>query len=249
MTQAGSDLVLYQFAFSHYNEKARWTLDYKGLASERRAVLPGFHERTIRKLSGKTTTPVLTDGDRVVAGSAEIVAYLDERVPSPPLFPSDPEERREALAWVAWLDDEVGPAVRLALFHELLADPGFASRIFTTGRSGLKASLYRRIFPRLVPMLRSRMDIHDESAQRDREVVDRALTRVHEASRESGYLVGGRFTVADLTAGSLLFPLYFPEQMPFALPAGGSPALDSWLARWRDHPGGAWVKELWAKHR
>jgi hypothetical protein len=31
--------VLWQFRLSHYNEKARWALDYKGIPHERRSLL------------------------------------------------------------------------------------------------------------------------------------------------------------------------------------------------------------------
>ncbi len=247
--QDGDGRVLYQFAFSHFNEKARWALDYKGLPREERNLLPGLHERTIRRLTGMTTTPVLCEGGEALRESAEIVAHLEARHPDPPLFPADPEERREAEAWVRWLDEEIGPAVRLALFHELLAEPGFASRIFTTGQRGLKPALYRRLFPRLVPMLRERMDIHDASAAAARELVDAGLSRVAQAARATGYLVGDRFGVADLTAGSLFFPLVFPPQLAFELPPVESPALEAWRARWRDHPGAAWLQDLWEKHR
>lgn len=62
-------LLLYQFAFSHFNENVRWALDYKGLPRKERAVLPGFHARSIRKLSGgPTTTPLLCDGGRQSRG-------------------------------------------------------------------------------------------------------------------------------------------------------------------------------------
>ncbi len=36
-------MKLHQFQFSHYNEKARWALDFKGLKYEKRSLLPGFH--------------------------------------------------------------------------------------------------------------------------------------------------------------------------------------------------------------
>lgn len=244
------DLVLYQFAFSHYNEKVRWALDWKGLPSRRRGLLPGLHERTTRRLSGgPTTTPLLVDAGRAVSGSADILEHLETRWPSPPLFPADAEARRRAGDWVRWLDDEIGPAVRLALFHELLAEPGTASRIFTTGQPALKGALYRRLFPRLVPMLRRRMSIDADSAAAARETIAAGLRRVDEASRATGYLVEGRFGVADLTAGALFFPLFFPRELAFALPPGPSPALDAWRARWRDRPGAGWVQGLWSKHR
>jgi glutathione S-transferase len=243
-------LVLYQFAFSHYNEKVRWTLDHKGLPSQRRSLLPGLHERTLRRLSGgPTTTPLLQDGDRTICGSAAIVAHLEARAPSPALFPSDAEARREAEDWVARLDERVGPAVRLALFHELLQDPDYAARMFATGQSALKGGLYRRLFPRLVPMLRRRMAIDDETAAAARATIETELNRVDEASRASGYLVGDRFSVADLTAGSLFFPLFFPPQISFDLPQRSSQALESWRERWRGHAGADYVRGLWDRHR
>jgi glutathione S-transferase len=248
--EPASPIVLYQFAFSHYNEKVRWALDYKGLPSRRVSLLPGFHESRIRRLSGgPTTTPLLRDGERVVSGSAAIVAHLESRAPAPPLFPSDPGRRREAGEWVRWLDEEIGPAVRLAVFHDLLADPALAGRLFTTGQPALKGALYRALFPRLVPMLRQRMGIDEESAASARETVAAGLRRLEEASRPGGYLVGARFGVADLTAGSLFFPLFFPPQLGFELPKGPSPALEGWLARWRDHPGAETVRALWQEHR
>ncbi|MCA9686256.1 MAG: glutathione S-transferase N-terminal domain-containing protein, partial [Myxococcales bacterium] len=49
-------LELVQFAFSHYNEKARWALDYKGLAHRRRSLLPGPHVPVVKLLTGKAET-------------------------------------------------------------------------------------------------------------------------------------------------------------------------------------------------
>jgi glutathione S-transferase len=40
----------------------------------------------------------------------------------------------------------------------------------------------------------------------------------------SGYLVGDRFTIADLTLASLLAPAVAPEQFPYAQPQRGPPA-------------------------
>lgn len=249
MAQA-DPLVLYQFPFSHFNEKARWALDYKGLPARHENLLPGLHEKTLRKLgSDSTQVPVLVHGERVIAGSAAIVAHLEALAPSPPLFPADPASRREAEDWVRWLDAEIGPAVRLALFHEMFTDPNLSGRVFTTAQSGLKPAFYRRMFPRLVPMLRKKMQIDDGTAKAARETIEAGLDRVAQASRETGYLVGDRFGVADLTAAALFMPLCFPPQIPFEMPKIASPVLDAWLARWRDHPGVAHVLALWAKHR
>ena len=36
-------VVLWHIEVSHYNEKARWALDYKGIPYERRVPMPGLH--------------------------------------------------------------------------------------------------------------------------------------------------------------------------------------------------------------
>ena len=43
---------LFQFKVSHFNEKARWALDYKGIAHVRHSLLPGPQKAKMRKLSG-----------------------------------------------------------------------------------------------------------------------------------------------------------------------------------------------------
>ena len=43
--------VLWHLKVSHYNEKARWALDYKRVPHVRRALMPGLHRRKARRLS------------------------------------------------------------------------------------------------------------------------------------------------------------------------------------------------------
>lgn len=47
--------VLWHLKVSHYNEKARWALDFKRLPHFRRAITPGTHPRIARKLTGGRT--------------------------------------------------------------------------------------------------------------------------------------------------------------------------------------------------
>ena len=51
--------VLWHLEISHYNEKARWALDCKGVAHVRRAVTPGLQELTARRLRAGRTVPIV----------------------------------------------------------------------------------------------------------------------------------------------------------------------------------------------
>ena len=127
-----SNLVLYEFAFSHYSEKVRWALDWKGLQATRSTLLPGLHERTTRRLTpGHTTMPVLCHDAAAVGDSGAFLEFLETHAPIPGLFPDAARPAAEVREWVEWLDREVGPAVRLALFQECFQDAGFSARMFT----------------------------------------------------------------------------------------------------------------------
>jgi glutathione S-transferase len=86
------------FAASHFNEKARWALDWKGLAHRRIAYLPCSHRLPIQRLSGQSQTPVLEMEAAVIAGSAQIIDALERTHPEPALYPADPVQRQRALS-------------------------------------------------------------------------------------------------------------------------------------------------------
>src|SRR6478735_4837920 len=79
--------VLWQLQISHYVEKVRWALDYKGIPHVRRTLLPGLHIVKARRLTGDTpTTPVLSIDGRSIGDSTRIIAALEERWPEPALY-------------------------------------------------------------------------------------------------------------------------------------------------------------------
>src|SRR5271166_2381107 len=90
---------LYQFQFSHYCEKARWALDFKGIRYEHQNLLPGLHVRVARKLAPKSCLPILVDGGSIVQDSSAIISFLDQRYPDHPLTPQNPVETKQALEW------------------------------------------------------------------------------------------------------------------------------------------------------
>lgn len=141
------ELVLPCFRSSHFNEKAHWGLSRKGLDYRVVEHWPGPHMPAIKALSGQSSTSVLEIDDRVVAGSTAILLALDELVPDDPLFPDEPAARARYLEIVHWLDGEVGPAVRLALFQELLPDLDGVARFFVLRPWGLRERLYRAALP------------------------------------------------------------------------------------------------------
>ena len=58
----------------------------------------------IRALSGQDFVPVAELDGRVIADSPVILRELEERVPEPPLWPSEPARRAEADVFVDWFN-------------------------------------------------------------------------------------------------------------------------------------------------
>jgi glutathione S-transferase len=241
---------LLQFPYSHYNEKARWALDYKAVPHNRRNLLPGPHAMTTLRLTRQTQVPIVRFGEAVIHGSARIIDELENRFPDPALYPADPALRRRALEIATWFDQEIGPQVRCAIFATLLQTPGYVCRTFAGHRRAPTRIAYRTMFPLTRTIMKRSMGITGQVA------VERAIAATQEAlefvarhAAATGHLVGTGFTVADLTAAALLAPTVMPPHSPMDLPEPRPAGVRQWLARWADHPGAHWVLEQYRHHR
>src|SRR5918998_6223155 len=104
--------VLWHLEISHYNEKVRWALDYKGVAHVRRAVTPGLQEFRARRLRAGRTTPVLEMNGRAIGDSTKIIEEIERRWPEPPPYPADPGERSRAPGLGDYFYERCGRALR-----------------------------------------------------------------------------------------------------------------------------------------
>ncbi|KPQ02870.1 glutathione S-transferase family protein [Marinobacter sp. HL-58] len=229
-------IKLYQFAISHYCEKVRWALDYKGLNHETINLLPGQHVKTIRTLTGgASSVPVLDHDGHRVQGSKEIIDYLDETFPENPLTPADPENREAALAWEQRLDDELGPAVRCYSYHHFLQRPKVVVPMLAAGTPFYNRILLKLAFSRVDEIMRNWMKINEKTSERSRETMEAYLTELADIYRKKPYLVGDRFSRADLAAAALLAPMFQPEQYPVPWPKAARIPRDIkvWLDEWQ----------------
>ncbi len=240
---------LFQFAASHYNEKARWVLDYKRVPHVRHTLLPGPHRLTTMRLSGQPTVPVLRREGEVVAGSSQIIDCVETLFPEPRLYPENAGERERALEIQRWFDTEIGPEVRRARFFDILNDAGYVVRIFAGSKGPVVRGAYRAMFPMIRVIMRREMTINAETAARARERTRAGLDFVVNESGPNGYLVGDSFTVADLSAAALLALTVLLPGTSMAVPDPDAAVEKQWMNRWADHPGTKWVANMYARHR
>ncbi|WP_375192687.1 glutathione S-transferase family protein [Marinobacter sp.] len=245
-------LKLYQFAISHYCEKVRWALDYKGINHETVNLLPGQHIKTIRRLTGReSSVPVIDHNGQVVQGSARILDYLDDTFPEHPLTPDDPVEREQALAWERRLDEEAGPAIRCYSYHHFLKRPKVVVPMLAAGTPFYNRILLSLAFSRVDEVMRNWMKINEKTAEQSRLTMEGLLAELEQIYGSRSFLVGDRFSRADLTAAALFAPMFQPAQYPVPWPKAKRIPKDiqAWLDQWqpqlaaleavyRDHRGG-----------
>jgi glutathione S-transferase len=242
--------VLWHLEISHYNEKARWALDYKRVPHVRRAVTPALQELRARRLRAGRTVPILQLNDRAIGDSTRIIEEIERRWPEPLLYPSDPEERRRALELEEYFDEAVGHDIRRVLFNDNLTEPEKFVGMFA-GPDDPSVGVLKALSPLLAPVLRWRYDVHPERVAQSREVVRAAFRKVETEAGPDGYLVGDSFTVADLTAASILALIVVPPEFPYIKlhPDERAAQFREFRASLKDRPGFKWVEDMYARHR
>ncbi len=241
--------LLWHIPLSHFNEKVRWTLDYKGIAHRRRVLGPDYLIRAWRA-TGRGTLPILFLDGRAIGDSTHIIAALEERYPEPPLYPGDTAARQHALALEDYFDEQLGPALRAAIVTPLFRhDPDVALRVLTTGMPDKAYQTLRplvRVFP---AFYRFRHKISDAKLEADRANVNAALDRIEQERQGRAYLVPDAFTVADLTAAAMLSPVLQPAEIQYPLQVELPAYLQDYRATLLKHPATQWAAGIYRLHR
>ena len=246
--------VLWHLPHSHYSEKARWALAWKGIEHERKVPPPGAHMAVGAWLTrgAHVTMPVLAlDGERI-GDSTAIIGALEARYPEPPLYPKDPFVRRRALDLEDFFDEGLGPAARLFAFHHARGD---RERLGDLALKLMPAPVQRlpgaragaAQFAATFTHLRFRV-ASDEAEVAARQTILAACDRLEAELGGSEHLAGDSFSVADLTAAALLYPLVLPPEGPSivtGLPDSAQPFLDEL----RPRPAWAWAERTYARFR
>jgi len=125
-------MKLYSGPLSLFTGKVRIALDEKGLAYELVSVpfgRQGYQPKhpDVLALNPKGQVPVLVDGGVELFDSTIILEYLEDRYPTPPLYPRDVAERARCRQLEASADEILFPAV-FDLITEVFYKPGSAAR-------------------------------------------------------------------------------------------------------------------------
>jgi glutathione S-transferase len=219
---------LISIAFSHYVEKARWGLDRFAVPYRDRRYLPIFHFPAVYKMhrgkrgradnaSTRFSTPVLkTPSGDVLCDSAEILRYASDRfaAPSQRLY-----DLPEAAAIEQRLHDDLGPHTRRVAYGAMFADPSLLRDIARHNVGPVQSRLFAASLPLVIQGLRKALNVNDESVARSLSKVRREMAAISEQLADGRpYLVGDRFSAADLAFACMAAPCIFPAEYSAWLP-------------------------------
>jgi glutathione S-transferase len=244
---------LYVFAISHYCEKARWALDHLGVEHALRHLPPGPHVEAAKQLGAAgSSLPILVSEGRVVQGSGAIIDWAEAAVADPSKRLSPDSELEEACrALEQRLDDVAGVHVRRYYYSEAIVDhpdtvrPIFARDLGPSERRALEES-----WGLVCQLMTGAMDLGPEQREESRRIVEGELDWLDGLlGDDRRFLVGDRFSRADITAASLLAPLALPKEHPTYGMLEVPPKARAGLALWAGRPTLTWVRRIYREHR
>jgi glutathione S-transferase len=226
----GGQAKLYVILGSHACRTGKLLLEHKGIPYERVYLPAGLHPLALRlraapgidtplrragggpnprlaRLDRLGTVPVLVLGGQRVQTNLRIARFLDEHQPEPPLFPADPDERREVEAAEHWGDDVFQMvARRLVMAGAMHGRDGLVNR---GGAGRLGPLLWHSDRLRHTGTKMIGRFVFNVNAQTERRMLDELpgmLDRI-DAWIADGVLNGDRLTAADymiVTSAALL---------------------------------------------
>jgi len=172
-------MKMYGALLSPFVRKVAVVLAEKGVDYTPARGGPGNTDAEFLAASPFAKIPAIDDDGFCLADSSAIVHYLEAKYPAPALIPTDPQ----ALGRAVWFDE-------------------FGDTIFAA--SGLKILFNRVVGPRFLGQPGNEALALEGEAE-----LPRIFDYIESVVPDAGWLLGERFSIADITVGSMLCTLRY----------------------------------------
>jgi glutathione S-transferase len=182
--------TLFGVPASHPSLAAELMLQHKGIDYRRIDLITAAHRGLLRALGfPRKTVPALRIDRAKVQGTREIALALDALIPSPPLFPREPERRREVDEAEAWDNEVLQPVPRRLIWNALKRDRSSVRSYLEDAKLGIPTGIAARTSAPIAAAARRFNRATDEAAARDLEALPLLIDRVDELIEQG--VIGG----------------------------------------------------------
>jgi glutathione S-transferase len=227
---------LYVIPASHPCSAAELMLQRKGVPYKRRDLIFVMHIPVVkaRGFPGRTVPALIWDDGRKVQGTRNISRFLDEERPDPPLFPSDPERRREVEGAEGWGDEQLQAPIRRLIWTALRRDHSTAKDFLRGYKLGVPTSIAAATAAPVIWAEGKINQASDEAARTDLQRLPEQLDHIDELIAQ-GVIGGDEPNAADYQiAASVRLLMAFDQLRPLI---EGRPA-GAFAAKVAPDPGG-----------
>ena len=196
--------TLFGVPASHPTLAAELMLRHKGVYYRRVDLVNAAHRTVLRAMGfpRKTVPAMRLEGARV-QGSSEIARALDALVASPPLFPADPERRREVEEAEAWGNEVLQPVPRRLMWNALKHDRSTLATYLQGSKTGIPIPIASRTAAPIAAAARRFNRATDDAARRDLAALPGLVDRVDELIGR-GVIGGAARNAADFQIATSL---------------------------------------------
>jgi glutathione S-transferase len=172
---------------SPFVRKVKVVLAEKGVSFDQEQTSPFPPSAEFKKISPLGRIPAFQDGDKTLADSSIISAYLERTHPQPSLYPSDPYDNARALWFEEYGDSGLSPIIGGKMFFNKVVGPLLMKLPFDE-------ALFRKAEQEELPPMFSYL----------------------EGELKGDFIVGNSFTIGDISLGSQFVSLTLSGVTPDA---------------------------------
>jgi glutathione S-transferase len=204
---------LISFQISHYCEKARWALDRLEIPYVEECHLPPLHRLRTIPLGG-SSVPLLITATTILKDSVDILNYLDTLVPpNRKLYPEISTLRSDIDVLETEFNQQLGTSTRQWGYYYALQNRELMQRMWCDRVPKWQQSLFPAMFPIACFLVNRIYNVNRETSLLAYERVQAIFARVSDRLADGRrYLVGDRFSAADLTFACLAAPAIVPVE-------------------------------------
>ena len=196
--------TLFGLPASHPALAAELMLRHKRVPYRRIDLVAGVHRPVLRLLGfGGITVPAIKLEGAKLQGTRQISRALDALVPSPPLFPEDPERSAAVAEAEAWGDEVLQPVPRRVIWNALKQDRSTIGSYLEGSRTGVPRPVALALAPGVAALARLLNRATDENVRRDLDALPGMIDRVDELI-EAGVIGGAERNAADFQIATSL---------------------------------------------